>query len=61
MLSNTSSLFPELGGFEGTVKQVLAMTDIILDQVLRSLGGKTLSRIWCITGDVMSVFPMKIE
>ena len=39
-LNNTLSMFPEFGGFEGTVKQVLAMADIILDQVLRSLQGK---------------------
>ena len=39
-LNNTLSMFPEFGGFEGTVQQVLAMADIILDQVLRSLQGR---------------------
>ena len=40
MFSNTSSLIPEFGGFEGTMKQVLAVADIILDQMLGSLKGE---------------------
>ena len=39
MLSNTTAMIPEFGGFESTMEQVLAMTDIIMDQVLRSLEG----------------------
>ncbi|KAK7500956.1 hypothetical protein BaRGS_00007836, partial [Batillaria attramentaria] len=46
MLTNLTAMFPELKGLEGTMRQTLAVTDVILDQVLRSLQGGTLEELF---------------
>ncbi|XP_070186023.1 uncharacterized protein [Littorina saxatilis] len=55
MLNMTSTLFPEFGGFQGTIKQVLAITDIVLDQVLKAMKGGSLQEMFSKYPTVKSV------